>query len=471
MTENRPHQPPRLPFVERGQLLCYLHETWALTDWLFSSVVDRSLFLQRPDPLRNPLVFYLGHPAAFYLNKLRLAGLLEDGLDDELDELLARGVDPAHRRELDGQGGWPSAEVVWRYRDEARRLVEEVVERGPTTLEIDASSPYWAILMALEHERIHFETSSVLLRQAPLGALRRPVGWCYAPSDGPSTSDATTGRREALASSAQSQTSSSALDDPTQESDASVHLPEQRVRVGRGAGAPIFGWDNEFGELECAVTAFYASRTLVRNRDFLRFVEAGGYHEPRYWSAEGWRWRTEQRALAPRFWRQSADGVRYRAMFDELALPLSWPVEVNHYEAEAYCAYRGDGWRLPSEAEQLALTQLTLPAAVDAIDVDRFNLNLRHGSPRASVVSGDEPLADAFGNVWQWLADDFYPLPGFRPHRLYEDFSAPYFGAAHKMMLGGSWASTGACASRFYRLWFRPYFYQHAGFRLVRSAE
>jgi formylglycine-generating enzyme required for sulfatase activity len=69
--------------------------------------------------------------------------------------------------------------------------------------------------------------------------------------------------------------------------------------------------------------------------------------------------------------------------------------------------------------------------------------------------------------VWQWLSDDFQPLPGFRTHRLYEDFSKPWFGEHHKMLLGGSWASTGATASQFYRLWFRPGFLQHAGFRMA----
>ena len=78
-------------------------------------------------------------------------------------------------------------------------------------------------------------------------------------------------------------------------------------------------------------------------------------------------------------------------------------------------------------------------------------------------------IRDPYGNVWQWLANDFRPLPGFKTHKLYDDFSAPYFDDQHAMMLGGAWASTGTGASKFYRLWFRRNFYQHAGFRPVRS--
>ena len=36
---------------------------------------------------------------------------------------------------------------------------------------------------------------------------------------------------------------------------------------------------------------------------------------------------------------------------------------------------------------------------------------------------------------------------------------------------GGSWISTGAEASRFSRFAFRRHFFQHLGFRLVRSRE
>ena len=35
--------------------------------------------------------------------------------------------------------------------------------------------------MSIEHERIHLETSSVLIRQLPVSAVSRPIGWKYAP--------------------------------------------------------------------------------------------------------------------------------------------------------------------------------------------------------------------------------------------------------------------------------------------------
>ena len=43
---------------------------------------------------------------------------------------------------------------------------------------------------------------------------------------------------------------------------------------------------------------------------------------------------------------------RYRAMFDVMPLPLDWPAEVNYHQARAFCAWKGFGFRLPTEAER-----------------------------------------------------------------------------------------------------------------------
>lgn len=39
--------------------------------------VDQDAFFKCPDRLRLPLIFYYGHTAAVYVNKLILAGLLQ----------------------------------------------------------------------------------------------------------------------------------------------------------------------------------------------------------------------------------------------------------------------------------------------------------------------------------------------------------------------------------------------------------
>ena len=41
----------------------------------------------------------------------------------------------------------------------------------------------WPVLMGIEHERVHLETSSVLIRQLPVAMVTTPPGWNYAPSE------------------------------------------------------------------------------------------------------------------------------------------------------------------------------------------------------------------------------------------------------------------------------------------------
>jgi putative 4-mercaptohistidine N1-methyltranferase len=76
-----------------------------------------------------------------------------------------------------------------------------------------------------------------------------------------------------------------------------------------------------------------------------------------------------------------------------------------------------------------------------------------------------------FGNVWQWQEDHFHQLHGGGAHPYYNDFSVPCYDGEHQMILGGSFASCGDEASVWARFHFRPHFFQHAGFRIARSAQ
>jgi len=429
---------PLLKTPDRAELLRYFHETWRLNAWLFSAV-DDDAFGEKPDPLRNPLIFYLGHTAAFYINKLAVAGLRDGGLDPDLDELLARGVDPDTSREL---ASFPQIALsdVRRYRAEAFSAVSDFIASMSVDGPITAEDPRWALLMGLEHGRIHFETSSVLIRQLSLDRLTRPEGWLDAPAGGEPA--------------------------PPRWLD----VPGQTVALGRPGGLPTFGWDNEFGRQVVDVAPFAATADLVTNRAFLAFVQAGGYRDASLWSEAGWAWRAAHGVTRPRFWVGSDETPRYRAMFDERPMPWAWPVEVCCHEAEAFCRWAGG--RLPTEAEHTALAAgAPEDERGDTPGTSAYNLSLRYGSPCPVGSMGRTPagFSDVYGNVWQWLSDDFHPLPGFAPHPYYADFSEPYFDDQHAAMIGGAWASTGACASRFYRLWFRRHFYQHAGFRMVRT--
>jgi hypothetical protein len=72
MTMARVH----LARATREEVLDYFRNTWALTETLFSSLANDSVFYMVPDSLRRPLIFYFGHPAALYINKGHQAGLV-----------------------------------------------------------------------------------------------------------------------------------------------------------------------------------------------------------------------------------------------------------------------------------------------------------------------------------------------------------------------------------------------------------
>lgn len=437
--------PLRFDQHAREDLKQYFLNTWELFETLKSSIVDDSYFYIAPDPLRHPLIFYLGHTAAFYINKLKMSGFLKEGINDRYEVLFAVGVDPEKSDDLEKGINWPSVAEVWAYRERVKQVVLDFIAEAPLMTAPDHSHPMWALHMGMEHERIHFETSSVLMRQYPADYLQRPESWEYAPAN---------------------------LPEPKQAK--MVRIEGGPVVLGKPDDFPTYGWDNEYGSLELEVSPFELSSLMVTNSEFIDFVNDGGYQRNEYWSQEGWDWKTEYKMAHPKFWVAGEDGsYRYRAMFDEIPMPGDWPVEVTCYEALAYCKWKGDEWRLMYEREWKLASKMAPESNGDPMFSKDHNFNMAYGSPTpvGFMENGNTPegVSDLLGNVWDWISNDFYPLPGFEKHPWYLDFSEPFMDSQHGMLLGGAWASTGTGASKYYRLWFRRGFFQHAGFRLARS--
>lgn len=445
-------QPPNLHHCDRQEILAYFQNAWQIEDSLMKSLVDSDTFYTNPDPLRNLLIFYLGHSAVFYINKLVRVGLLTQRLNPHFEALFEIGVDPEKPDEIAGIfDNLRQAEVaaVWQYRQQVYQCVTDLIERITIELPITQTHPLWALMMAIEHQYIHIETSSMLIRQLPVDSLQRPIGWEYAPANGYTKPN------------------------------AMVAIQGGLVQLGKPQDSPTYGWDIEYGDRIVQVESFWASKYLITNAEFLDFVKDGGYTNPQYWHQQAWAWRVEHNIQHPKFWIPQDNGsYKYRAMFDEMAMPFDFPVEVNHYEAVAYCRWKGKHMRLLSEAEWHLATY-----GADHLEANSMhNLHLRFASPSPvgscdrnlhdpSDVSDtmETGLSDLRGNVWEWLSDHLTPLTGYQPHYLYKNYSAPYFDTKHQMMAGGSWITSGTEAGKYYRNWFRPNFYQHAGFRIATN--
>ena len=441
--------PPLLDPPERGELLSYFINTWDLQELLFHAVQECAVYYANPDPMRHTLLFYLGHPAAFYVKKLQLAGALARGVEPRFDDLFADDPDDRSSEEVERKGrnlSWPSIAAVWEYRDMVFETVAELLETLPLGHVRSESGPIWALLMAMEHDRRHFESTADIIRRLPLGCLSRPPEW----RDGACTKPAPQNRL--------------------------IEIPPGEVILGKRRGHPTFGWDIEYGERKERVRSFLASCFCVTNSEFLEFVESGGYCDERLWRREGWRWRWGTQAVHPNYWIWRDNEYSYRALFDEWSFPAAFPVEVNNYEAEAFCSWRGPEFRLLTEAEWSRATCdhdkgfRHVPENDPMLGLRAYNLNLRHCSPFAVDSSPPNPLGlyDAHGNVWQWLADDFMPLPGFEGNELSAEICHPPIGVRQKHVAGGSWATTGTGASKFTRCGLRRSACRNTGFRLAR---
>ena len=158
---------------KRQQIRDYFLKTWTIDEHLYSQLKADEVFYHRGDPLRHIILFYLGHTAVFFINKLYLAKLIERHLNPLFESTFAIGVDEMSWDDLDNNHyDWPPVSEVKAYRDEAKKLILSVIDNAPLVMPINWESPFWIVMMGIEHERIHLETSSVLIRQLPLDLVR-----------------------------------------------------------------------------------------------------------------------------------------------------------------------------------------------------------------------------------------------------------------------------------------------------------
>ncbi len=432
---------------KRTEIREYFHKTFSIDEQLYDNLASDSAFHLRAEPLRHPLIFYFGHTATFYINKLIAAKVIDKRINPHFESMFAIGVDEMSWDDLDGANyDWPTVSEVKAYRNEVRALVDTVISTLPLELPVDWDNPFWAIMMGIEHQRIHLETSSVIIRRLPLDQVRALPEWEICKESGEA---------------------------PTNQL---LPVAGDRVCLGKSKDHRLYGWDNEFGSHQFNVDDFEASKYLVSNREFLDFVDSGGYQQPQLWTEEGQRWLAFSKAEQPLFWLGEKTNYRLRTMTQEIVMPWDWPVEVNYLEAKAFCNWKAQDSnlpiRLPTEDEWTLLRdQQQVP---DQPDWDKApgNINLEYWASSCPVnrfAFGE--FYDLIGNVWQWSETPISGFPGFEIHPWYDDFSIPTFDTQHNLIKGGSWISTGNEATRDARYAFRRHFYQHAGFRYVSSEQ
>ncbi len=433
------------PEAKRREILEYFEKTWEIDEKLYSQLNSDDIFYHRGDPLRHVLLFYLGHTAAFFINKLFLAKIIDTRVNHEFESIFAIGVDEMSWDDLNEKHyNWPAVSAVHDYRNKVKELLINIIQTLPLELPITWDHPFWIIMMGIEHERIHLETSSVLIRQLPLNEV-------------------TAGKFGTICTE-------------SGEAPKNEMLPVSgsEMKLGKKYDHPLYGWDNEYGKHTEEVPDFKASKFLISNGEFLQFIKEDGYNTENYWTEEGWNWRNFKQAQMPLFWRKEGDQYSLRLVAEEIPMPWNWPVEVNYLEAKAYCNWKtakaGKTFRLPTEAEWIRLTEVCKVPDVPDWKTAPGNINLeKYSSPCPVDMFKNGDFYDVMGNVWQWTETPITGYAGFKVHPMYDDFSTPTFDGKHNLIKGGSWISTGNEATLHARYAFRRHFYQHAGFRIVES--
>ena len=430
---------------KRQEIRQYFLDTYTQYESLFAHIVDEKAYYEKADPLRHPLIFYFGHTATFFVNKLTLANAQISRVDKKLEALFAIGVDEMTWDDLNTKNyNWPSLAETKAYRQKVKTLVLAIIDQAPLEIPIVWDSLFWVIMMGIEHERIHLETTSVLIRQTKLEYLQKHPDWQiskehnYAPEN------------ELIA------------------------IPAGTVHIHKQQPSPFYAWDNEYGKHEATIPSFKASKYLVTNKDFLAFVEDEGYARDACWSDNGKRWKNFTKSKHPRFWTPIKDGYNLRFLAQDTDFMYDHPVEVNFHEATAYCNWLGEKQskilRLPTEDEWYRLVDFCDIKDENSPEKTKANINLEKVASTMPVSSfNHNGFYDVIGNVWQWTSTPIYPYEGFEVHPLYDDFSSPTFDTRHNLIKGGSWISTGNETLLSARYAFRRHFYQHVGFRYVES--
>jgi iron(II)-dependent oxidoreductase len=422
-----------------------LHEARARTFLLVAPLSDEELHTQH-DPLMSPILWDLGHIAHF--EELWLTR----NLDGPIEFVEMPGMYNPFEHPRSARGALPLPGL-----DQARAIMDEIRGRVLARIaatDLDDANPLlrdgYVYRMVLQHEYQHNETILQTL-QLKLGAPYSPPVRFDLPSAPPA--------RASLGDMAR--------------------FPGGPVEIGTDDRSEAY--DNERPRHLAEVRPFFIDVNPVTNGDFLRFIAAGGYTRPEYWSDAGRRWLAESGAQAPKYWFSSEGRWMTRVMDRSGPVDPRHPVcHVSWHEAEAFARFAGK--RLPTEIEweaaaswDPAIGRKRLfpwgdePPSRELANLDQLGFGT---APVGAYQRNLSPIGcyGMIGDVWEWTSSDFRPWPGFEAFP-YREYSEVFFGDEYKVLRGGSWATRPGAVRNTFRNWDYPIRRQiFSGFRCARDA-
>lgn len=233
-------------------------------------------------------------------------------------------------------------------------------------------------------------------------------------------------------------------------------------------------WDNELCVHKAYLDAYALQDRLVTNREYLEFIEDGGYSNSLLWLSDGWFEIERQQWNAPLYW-EKVDGkwLNFTLLGMREVEPDEPVCHVSFFEACAYASWKSqtdekfDGVRLPTEREWENAARISSAAASTGNFVEDGLLHPVPVNPNHKY-----PLLQMLGDVWEWTASHYEPYPGFRE---FPDDLSEYNGKFmnnQRVLRGGSCVTPRDHIRLSYRNFWHPATrFQFAGIRLARSLE
>ncbi len=253
---------------------------------------------------------------------------------------------------------------------------------------------------------------------------------------------------------------------------SSIPIKSKTVKVSGGIykmGYPgtEFSYDIEKPQHEVYLNDYKIDIYPITNRQYLEFIDDGGYSNYELWLSDGWETVKKNGWIAPMYWEKDKN-TRSWIKCDFIGRHRINPNEpvcnISFYEADAYCSWAGK--RLPTEAEWEKAACWNEKKHVKTIfpwgnigptnnqanilesylwscsEIDTYNYGKSHSGCYHMI-----------GDVWEWTSSEFVGYPGFKTE--FKEYNDKWF-TNRKVLRGGSFATPKKSIRCSYRNFFRP---------------
>ncbi|KAE8213597.1 hypothetical protein CF327_g2919 [Tilletia walkeri] len=464
-------------------------KTWKAWDTVTLGMIPREMLFEKPIDLRHICLFYLGHIPAFL--DIHLSRYLQEPDTNKwFSTIFERGIDPqmddptqchAHSEVPKAKEEWPTLEEILDYKERVHARLRgiydglaegQILGNTGKSLTKRTARMLW---MVKEHQELHMETLLYMLVQSsntlpPPGFTVPDFEALGAEWDAIDARIGGAATRQALVRFEQAEAVQVGHDDVDKDDHQVVIDPTESTRragekeaewIGRLnalLGQPEFGWDNESPARTISTGKFAIRSTPITNEEYLEFYSSLSSSEARQ-AAFPPSWYTEQGGDDAKFPPLRAEDLSVRTVYGPISFSQShlWPVQASGTQLAEYASSLNG--RLPTQAELLRFRDFSRAQLAaqpgsrlwnEAAIVAGMNVGMKHWHPVPAVVVGEgaQGRVPHNGGVFEWTSTVFDRYEGFSPSELYPAYSVDFFDGKHRVVLGGSWATTPGIASR-----------------------